>query len=154
MTMGEKEDKTVLKIESFAVFDNSYIVATKQWKTRITAPALPIRVSRFFVLPSFARECNSKVLELLYLLQCRSIHLQHALIRVSWKMKYLSFGCAYFYSGGVARICEAILRAGDQILGKKTKPNYRRIADDWFSNFQSWTLVSLAVLLDPIHVKN
>ena len=30
---------------------------------------------QFFVLPSVTRKCNPKILELLYLLQCRSIHL-------------------------------------------------------------------------------
>ena len=62
----------------------------------------------FFVLPSVTRGCNPKMLELLYLLQCCSIRLQHALIRVSWKMEYLSFGRAYFYSGCVTCICKPI----------------------------------------------
>ena len=37
--------KTALKIESFAFFDNSRFMTTEQCKARITALALPIRVS-------------------------------------------------------------------------------------------------------------
>ena len=62
---------------------------------------------QFFVLPSVTRKCNPKILKLLDLLYSRSIHLQHELIRVSWKMKYLNFERAYFHSGGVACICKA-----------------------------------------------
>ena len=39
------ETKTVLKIESFAFFDNSRFMTNEWYKARITALALPIRVS-------------------------------------------------------------------------------------------------------------
>ena len=72
--------KTVLKMKSFDFFDNLCFIATE---ARITELDLPIRVSiQFFVLTSVTRDCNPKVLELLYLLQRRNIHLQRALIRI------------------------------------------------------------------------
>ena len=65
---------------------------------------------QFFVLPSVIREWNTKILDFLYLLQSRSIHLQRALIRVSWKMYYLSLVVPVFifYFGGVTCIWKAI----------------------------------------------
>ena len=68
--------------------------------------------------------------------------------------------------------------AGGQILSKKAEPNYQRIADDWFYNFQiisnfilkiilkiylksnfeilfnRGTLISLAAFVDSIHANN
>ena len=65
--------KTVYKIESFACFDNSRFMATELCKARVTVLALSNSGIQFFVLPSVTRECHPKILELLYLLQCRSI---------------------------------------------------------------------------------
>ena len=45
MTIGVNGSKTVLKIESYAFFDNSRFMKTEQRKARITALSLPIRVS-------------------------------------------------------------------------------------------------------------
>ena len=100
--------KIVLKIESFASFHkfsfhDNRIVQSSHYCTRLADEGV-----QFSVLPSVTRECNPKILELLYLLQCRSFPLQHASFRISWKMKHFTFSRAYFYSGGVACICKAI----------------------------------------------
>ena len=77
--------KTVLKMKSFDFFDNLCFITTE---ARIAELDLPIRVStQFFFLTSVTRKCNPKVLELLYLLQRRNIHLQRALIRMFCTMK-------------------------------------------------------------------
>ena len=49
MTVRRMGTKTVLKIESFAFFDNSSFMTTEQRQARITALALPSRVSSAFL---------------------------------------------------------------------------------------------------------
>ena len=76
------QTKTVLKVKSFVFFDNSRFMNTEYCKAPITSLALLIRVSSSLsCLPSLVnatpRYLNNKCL-----LQCCSIHLQHALIRV------------------------------------------------------------------------
>ena len=100
-------------------------------------------------------QCNLKILELLYLLQCHSIHLQYALIRVSWKMKYLSFGRAYFHSGGVTCICKAIYSALEaRVCRRKQNLIISKQQTTDFAISDCGTLINLAAFDDPIHVNN
>ena len=85
------------------LFHDNRVVQSSHYCTNLVYSGI-----EFFVLPSVTSKCNPKILELLYLLPCRFIHLQHAQIRVSWKMKYLSCDRAFFHSGGAAFICKAI----------------------------------------------
>ena len=141
--------KTGLKIVSFAFFDNSRFNDNQIVQRSRHCTSLANSGVQFFVLPFIIRECNPKILELLYLLQCRSIHLQHALIRVSWKMKYLSFGCAYFHSGGVACISKRFNARWrpDSVEESRTKSsaNKRRLILQfptgcicWFNSYKQW----------------
>ena len=83
--------KTVLKIENFAIFQQFSFHSNWVVQSSHCCHCLSNSNIQFFVLPSVTCECYPKILELLYLQQCLSIHLQHALIRVSWKMRYISF---------------------------------------------------------------
>ena len=56
--------------------------------------------------PLVTRECNPKILVLVYLFLCSSMQLQQALISVSWNMKHISFDRAYFYFCSVISSCK------------------------------------------------
>ena len=73
----------------------------------------------FFILRPVTRECDPKVLELLYLLQFHSAHLQRTLDRFSRKMKYLSLGSANIHASIIACSCKTVIvRVGGQIRSK------------------------------------
>jgi len=61
--------KTVLKTESFVFFDNSRFITTEYCKARITALALPVRVTtiQLFILPSVTREYYSSSIKISFL---------------------------------------------------------------------------------------
>ena len=102
MTIDENGDKNCFEnwklclFRLFSFHDNQ-IVLSSHYSTSIANAGI-----QFFVLPSITRECNPKILELLYLLQCRFIHLQWELIWVFWKMKNLGFLTVLIYIPAVS----------------------------------------------------
>ena len=103
----------------------------------------------YFVLPSVTRECNPKILELLYLLQCRSIHLQHALIRVSWRwstsvLTVLLFILVALHAS--AKLLNARWRAGSvKESGTKSSANSRRLILQFLIEAHSSTWLHLSI---------
>jgi len=133
--------KTVLKTESFVVFDNSRFMITEYCKACITALALLIRVSSSSsCLPSFVKTNYPKILELLHLFQWCSTHLQWTLVRVSRMMKYLSFGGADFHPSIVTNItciCKVILCTLETRFSGR-KQNQIICEQRTICSFQSW----------------
>ena len=103
----------------FSFNDNRIVQSTHYWTT-ITNSDI-----QFFALPSVTLECNPKILELLYLLQCHSIHSQRTLIKVSEKAKYLSCGRAFSFRRCCMHLQSYLMRVGSQILWKKAEPNHQ-----------------------------
>ena len=70
-------------------------------------------------------------------------------------MKYLSFGRAYFHSGGVACICKAIWRTLEaRFCGRKQNQIISELQTTDFAISNCGTLISLAAFVDPVHVNN
>ena len=70
-------------------------------------------------------------------------------------MKHLSFGRAYFHSGGVAFICEAIQCALEvRFSGRKQNQIIREKQTTDFAFSNCGTLINLAAFVDAIHVNN
>jgi len=75
---------------------------TESATSSASAFALPIRIN-FLVPPSTTRECNSKALELLKLLQFIAAHLQRTPPWFSGETEYLDLFGTDFHSSSVAR---------------------------------------------------
>ena len=70
-----------------------------------------------------------------------SLHLLPTRIgqNISWKIEVPQFWpCLFLFRRCHMHLHSHLMRAGGQILWKKTEPSHQRIADDWFCNFQSW----------------
>ena len=89
--------------------------------------------------PSFgSRQPCPKILEFLYLRQCRFIHLQQALIMVRWNMKYMSVSTVLIFIPAVSQAVAKLFSARWRSDYLEAESNHQQIAGNWFCNFRSW----------------
>ena len=152
MTISENGDKDCFENWELCLFDNSRFMTTEWYKARITALALPIRVLRLAFRHSWTQTQDT------WTSLPASVSLHSLVIRTDQgflKDEVPQFWpCLFSFRRCHMHLQSYLMRAGGQILRKKAEPNHQRIADDWFCNFQSCTLISLGAFVDPIHVNN